>query len=97
MKSVLITCNMILADEVLELLDRLRLRGYTRWDDVKGQGSDRGEPHLGTHVWPALNSAFLVMVSDERVEPLFEGIQAIEESGSQQGIRAFVWNIERTF
>ncbi|MEX1211318.1 MAG: PG0541 family transporter-associated protein [Balneolaceae bacterium] len=95
MKSVLITCNMILSDEVLELLDHLDLRGYTRWDDVKGRGSNKGEPHLGSHIWPALNSAFMVILPEEKVDPLFDGIKTIEEGGSQQGIRAFVWGVER--
>jgi|SRR5690625_702192 len=95
MKSVMIVCNMILSDEVMELLRRLNMRGFTRWDDVKGRGTDDGEPHLGTHIWPGLNSAFLVIVPEQRVSTLLEGVREIEKTGSQQGIRAFVWNIEQ--
>lgn len=95
MKSVMIVCNMILSDEVMELLRRLNMRGFTRWDDVKGRGTDDGEPHLGTHIWPGLNSAFLVIVPEERVSTLLDGVREIEKTGSQQGIKAFVWNIEQ--
>lgn len=91
----MIVCNMILSDEVMELLRTLKIRGFTRWDDVKGRGTEGGEPHLGTHTWPGLNSAFLVIVPEQRVSELLDGVREIEKTGSQQGIRAFVWSVDQ--
>src|SRR5690625_4597605 len=95
MKFMMIVCNMILCDEFMELMQTLNMSGCIRWDDGKGRGTDDGEPHLGTHIWPGLNSAFLVIVPEQRVSTLLEGVREIEKTGSQQGIRAFVWNIEQ--
>lgn len=97
MKAVMIVCNMIINEEVQELLDKLNLRGFTQWNDVQGKGSDKGEPHMGTHIWPSLNSAFLVVTPEEKVKQLMDEVKELEKSASKQGIRAFVWNIEQVF
>lgn len=96
MKAVMIICNAILSDEVLETLNKLEIRGYTRWDDVQGRGSDNGEPHMGSHTWPGLNSSILVILPEDKTESLLKKIKEIEEGASQQGVRAFVWNVEKT-
>lgn len=97
MKAVMIVCNMIINEEVQELLDKLNMRGFTQWNDVQGKGSDKGEPHMGTHIWPSLNSAFLVVTPEEKVKQLMDEVKELEKSASKQGIRAFVWNIEQVF
>lgn len=96
MKAVMIVCNMVIGEEVGEALEELDIRGYTRWNDVQGKGSETGEPHLGTHIWPSLNSSVLTVIPDEKVEPLLDKIKRIESLAEQQGIRAFVWDIEQT-
>ena len=35
------------------------------WEQVQGRGSKNGEPRRGTHTWPEMNSAMLVMVDDD--------------------------------
>lgn len=92
MKAIMITYNQVLNAAIVALLDELDLRGFTRWTDVEGRGSDTGEPHLGTHIWPALNQAMLCVVADEAVDPLLEGLQKIDPR--DRGLRAFVWPIE---
>ncbi len=96
MKSVLIIYNQVLEPEVMELLNTLELRGYTRWTAVQGRGSHSGQPHMGTHTWPALNDALLCVVEEERVDELLEGVSDIDAQGTDRGIRAFVWGIERS-
>ncbi|HAC16816.1 MAG TPA: hypothetical protein DCE78_12860 [Bacteroidetes bacterium] len=96
MKAVMIICNMIVGDEVTEALNRLKIRGYTQWDEVKGRGSEDGEPHMGSHTWPSLNSSFLVIVPEAKVEHLLDEVKEIEKGARQQGIRAFVWNVEQS-
>lgn len=97
MKSVMIVCNMIVSDEVHEALHRLKIRGFTQWNGIQGNGSDKGEPHLGNHTWPSLNSAIMVIMEDEKVDTLLNEIKEIEKGARQQGIRAFVWDIEKVF
>jgi len=96
MKSVFIVYNQALTEKVDEIIDRLAIRGFTQWTDVKGRGTHKGEPHMGTHTWPALNSAIMTIIEDIMVERLLYEIEELNKIAEQQGIRAFVWNIEKT-
>ena len=49
MKAILITYNQAYYDEIAKVLNDHGVKGYTEWDEIKGHGSDTGEPHLGTH------------------------------------------------
>lgn len=95
MKAVMIVYNHGITEEVDEALESLSIRGYTRWLNVHGRGSEKGEPHLGTHIWPSQNAVTLTVVPDEMVEPLLQKVQAINAEVEEQGIHAFVFPIER--
>ena len=94
MKSVFIAYNQALTEAVNSILDRHQIRGYTKWADAQGRGSDTGEPHFGNHTWPAMNSVILTIIEDEQVEPLLASLKKLDNKAEQQGLRAFVWNIE---
>ena len=94
MKAVMIVFNHGITEELDELLETNAIRGYTRWEQVQGRGSKSGEPHMGTHVWPGMNSALLAVVEDGKVESLLAGVRRIDEVAGKQGIRAFVWSVE---
>ncbi len=94
MKSIFIVFNQALSENVVKMLDKNNIRGYTRWDDVKGRGSEKGNPHMGTHTWPALNSAIMTVVEASEVEKVLNGVRKINEKAEKQGIRAFVWDVE---
>ena len=96
MKAVFITYNQVITDKVDEILDSLLIRGYTQWVGVKGRGSEKGDPHMGSHTWPALNSAILSIIDEEKVDPLLLKIDELNREVEQQGIRAFVWDVEKT-
>ena len=94
MKVVFIVFNQALAENVKKMLDKHNIRGFSQWDDVKGRGSHKGEPHMGTHTWPALNSAIMTIMEAPKVEKVLAGVQKINEKAEKQGIRAFVWSVE---
>lgn len=96
MRAVFIAFNQVLTDEVLSAIGQLGLQGYTRWPDALGSGSRGGEPHLGTHTWPALNSAMLVMAEDTTAAQLMQRLKKLDERSPQQGLRAFMWTVENT-
>jgi len=96
MKAVFIVYNQSITEMVQAILDRLSIRGYTRWDEIKGRGTVQGEPHEGTHTWPELNNAHLVVVDDAKVDALLEHLRILNKNIEQQGLQAFVWNIEKT-
>jgi nitrogen regulatory protein PII len=96
MKSVFISFDQAYYEQVLHILNYNHLRGFTRWDNVQGRGSQTGEPHYGTHAWPSLNSAILTVVPDDKVKPLLEDLKALDATSKLMGLRAFVWNIEES-
>lgn len=96
MKAVFIIFNQANTERVEYMFDRLGIRGYTWWTDVQGRGSETGEPRMGTHTWPEMNSAALAIIGDEQVEGLLEKVRKIDEINKEVGIRAFVWDVLRS-
>jgi nitrogen regulatory protein PII len=94
MKAVFISYNQSITEEVQEILDKLSIRGYTQWTDINGRGSDKGLMHEGTHTWPELNNAHLTIIEEEKVPLLLERLKSLNSEVEDQGLRAFVWNIE---
>ncbi|GAB4136746.1 MAG: hypothetical protein Fur0015_08960 [Ignavibacteriales bacterium] len=72
----------------------MNIHGFTRFLNVHGQGSEKGEPHLGTHIWPSQNAVVLTVIKEELGEPLLEKVQEINKEAEEQGLQAFVLNIE---
>jgi nitrogen regulatory protein PII len=95
MKAVFIPYNQAYKERLIEILDRMSIRGFTNWDEVQGRGTKKGEPHYGDHAWPTLNSAIITMISDEKVESLLAKIHELDMQTESQGMHAFVWNIEK--
>lgn len=96
MKSVLITFDQAHYEQILSILDRLNCRGFTYMEKVQGRGSKNGDPHYGSHAWPAMNSAIITIVDDQRVDPLLAALKEMDERKEQLGLRAFVWDIVKS-
>lgn len=95
MKAVFMIYNQTNSERVDYLFDSLSIRGFSTWEKVDGRGSVDGEPRMGTHTWPEMNSATITMVEDDRVDELLKYIKKMDEHNPEAGIRAFVWNIEK--
>jgi len=93
MKAVLIIHNQAQAERVEYMLDRLNIRGFTKWESVIGRGSETGEPRLGTHTWPEMNSSVLTVIEDGKVPELLEAVKKLNAISEEVGIRAFVWEV----
>mgnify|MGYP003440976541 FL=1 len=96
MKCIMISFDQASHDAVIEALDRSNCRGYTMMERTQGRGSKTGEPHLGSHAWPSMNSSIFTVVEDNQVTPLLERLHAIDTDSEMLGLRAFVWNIEQS-
>lgn len=94
MKAVFISYNQALSDRILVILNKNNVKGFTKWGLTEGRGSVNGEPHYGTHTWPSVNSSVIAIVEDRKVTPLMEALRELDSKTEQQGLRAFVWNVE---
>ena len=96
MKCVFIVFNQANTSRVEYLLDALKIGGFTRFEEVQGRGTNGGEPRRGTHTWPELNSAVMTMVEDDRVDELLDTVKKLDLRNKEVGVRAFVWNVEKS-
>jgi hypothetical protein len=95
MKAVFISAFQAFYDEVIVVLDKLEIRGFTYWGETQGRGTFHGDPRYGTHAWPALNCSFLAFVEDNKVDALLDALKQLDETAPQQGLRAFVMPCEK--
>lgn len=77
------------------MLDELKIKGFTLFEEVQGRGTNDGEPRRGTHTWPEMNSAIMTVLQDEQVPELLSAVRKLDKRSPEVGIRAFVWNIEQ--
>lgn len=96
MKTVFIAYDQAHQENVIEALDDSNVRGYTLLEQVGGRGSKWGDPHLGSHAWPSMNSAIITIVQDQQVEPLLRRLKNLDDDNPMLGLRAFTWNVEES-
>lgn len=96
MKAIMITFSQAHTERVEYIFNRLGVKGFTMWENVQGEGSVTGEPRRGTHTWPEMNSCILTVVDDSKVEDILMAVRKLDNRNKEAGIRAFVWNIEKT-
>lgn len=96
MKTVFITYDQAHHENVIEALNDSNARGYTLVQQVGGRGSKTGEPHLGSHAWPSMNSAIFTVVEDAQVDNLLNRLKKLDMDNPMLGLRAFVWNVEQS-
>ena len=96
MQAIFISYDQAHHQAIIEILDKLSCRGFTAFGNVQGRGSDKGEPHYGSHAWPSLAQAMFTFVEDEKAPTLLERLKALDESTPRLGLRAFQWPITAT-
>lgn len=95
MYAVMITYDQAHHEALIAILDRLNCRGYTAWPQVTGRGTSTGDPHLGSHAWPTMNSAIYTVVKDSILGELLDRIEQLDNDRPLLGIHAYAWPVER--
>lgn len=94
MKAIFIAYNQAYNEEIADLLESLGQRGYTKWEDIGGRGSETGEPHLGNHAWPTQNHAILTVVDDALAPQIMDALRKTDADNALLGLRAYVLPVE---
>lgn len=97
MKAVFISYNQSLTERLEYVFDQLRIKGYSKFPLTYGRGTNGGEPRLGSHAWPEMNSSILTIVDDDVVPILLKYVEKLDNINKENGIRAFVWNVEQQY
>lgn len=93
MKAVFMACNQSMYDAVMDIMNDMELRGFTGWEELIGRGSKDGEPHLGNHAWPTMNSALISVMEDDKATEFLKRLKQLDENNGKQGLRAFAWSV----
>ena len=93
MKAVFMSCNQSMYDAVLNIMDEMGIRGFTGWEELIGRGTIDGEPHLGNHAWPSMNSALISVMEDNLALNFLARLRKLDEENHEQGLRAFAWDV----
>jgi hypothetical protein len=80
-------------EEVHKIMKDMEIRGFTGWEELMGAGSKDGEPHLGTHAWPSMNSALISVMEDEKATSFLARLKKLDDENKEQGLRAFAWDV----
>ena len=63
--------------ETLEVLDRLDLDHYTRFEQIKGEGETGRKD--GDAVFPGINTVLMIAMPEDRIPPLVEALHAVRD------------------
>lgn len=96
MKAIFIAFDQAYTERIIDMLERSNCRGFTQWEQVLGRGTKTGEPHYGSHAWPSLASSIITFVEDGRVDTVLEKLHEMDIATPKLGLRAFVWDVEKT-
>jgi nitrogen regulatory protein PII len=97
MKAIMIIYNQVHTERIEYMFDMLGIKGYSLWENVQGRGTSTGVPHLGTHAWPEINKSVIAVVDDKVVDSVLDVIKKIDAVNKEVGIRAFGWDILKSF
>ncbi|MBR4996236.1 MAG: hypothetical protein IKY82_09285 [Alistipes sp.] len=93
MKAVFMACNQSMYDAVIDIMKELNISGFTGWEELIGKGSNTGEPHLGNHAWPTMNSALISIMEDAKADEFLQRLKQLDNENHKQGLRAFAWSV----
>lgn len=93
MKAIFIVYSPAIECFIMTALKNCGQKKYTKFPYLHGVGIS-SEPHLDTNIWPGINSALLVITDEKTKNKIMVEIKEIKNKYREQGVKAFVWEIE---
>ncbi len=97
MKMVWVIYNQVIQADVMDLMEEMEIRGFTRWREVQGRGGEKGDPHMGTFTWPSLNGVMMCVMEEEKARLFIEALKGLDEELGTRGLRAYMTDVEAAF
>ena len=93
MKMFLIVYSREADEDVLSAFKSSGIKGYTKMQEVRGEGKDT-EPKLGTHIWPGMNNILFLVMEDGAVQQARDLINKLKQERPRAGIKGFLIPLE---
>jgi len=96
MKMLWITCNESVAEEVMEILDRNGVSGYSVIQNVLNRDHKKGRSHWNNAVFPGKNWTFMIFCREEKACSLVDELREMSTKPYVQkaGIKIFMNDAE---
>ena len=92
MKRIEIICNNSVFEDVQELLLELRVKAYTKIENVHGVGTEGQK--WGDAVWPQENFIMTIYCGSDSVSEIVDGFRALKTRFPTEGLKLFLSDAE---
>lgn len=92
MKRIDIICNNSIFEDVQELLLELRVKAYTKIENVHGVGTEGQK--WGDAVWPQENFIMTIYCGSDSVSEIVDGFRALKTRFPTEGLKLFLSDSE---
>lgn len=92
MKRIEIICNNSVFEDVQELLLELRVKAYTKIENVHGVGTEGQK--WGNAVWPQENFIMTIYCGSDSVSEIVDGFRALKTRFPTEGLKLFLSDAE---
>ncbi len=92
MKRIEIICNNSVFEDVQELLLELRVKAYTKIENVHGVGTEGQK--WGDAVWPQENFIMTIYCGSDSVSEIVDGFRALKTRFPTEGLKLFLSDSE---
>lgn len=90
MKLILIFYHVEYDEDLMEILEKAGIRGYSKIERILGKGKG-SQPRWDTAVWPGFNNLLMIGIEQEGVREAFlEELKKYSDRRHGRGICAFV-------
>ena len=93
MKLVMIVYNEAIDMEVMEILEGMPVKNYTKVLGAYGRGASSGI-HLGDDVWPGRNNILYVACDEAQSKKMLTLVQELRKQFAHEGVKAFILPVE---
>ena len=93
MKMFIIMYDYAIDEEVIAVIQKTGIVGYTKWSKVKGAGPERG-PKLDSRFWPGENGVLLSVVDDKDAVKVKDMVLNLRKAYPMSGVRCFIVPVE---
>ncbi|NIM02922.1 hypothetical protein GTN66_02055 [bacterium] len=93
MKLIFLVYNVVIESKVMEELEKVKVKSYTKLPSIHGAGT-HSAPHLDTHVWPEVNHGLFIAVEEEKKDEVLNRMKELKSIYKKEGLKVFVLPLE---